>query len=487
MQMDNIQFENQYEITKELLKSWRKLSQKRSAKHKLWITFLGKVWAGVLVVLCVFAALFFNASRFFGFSLFFFTLLMYASFMPSIVSRQRVKRFLQFSGETTWLHTVCFGEEIVVKSGNSVTTYSYDKIRFIDENEECFYLWVGTNFSIVIYKSKFSVGRVDEFRTFIDEKSSEQEPLWKKRELNKKVLKKLLPRVIALIVAVFATLLYIWFFFLVPNTVSQVVKNQWGNNIHMITVEELPNGAVAFGTDGADSIHAMLLRKSANHYYYIKAHSYSITSIDSYNKGRELLFESKEEALSFSYTKEAIVYGVANFEWWNKNVPESEKRNYTVVSFQCGEVEFVLYYRELTGEKLSVSKYNNITGENYEETSNGYRAVFCSIEEITVDKIRNWLEDCEPNGQYYEYTYSDPDSWDMFIYYPFENKSNKLYESFEFCIVDQTVEIYVESSTSEEPPSEYILIRIQAPFREAWPNKYELIIDGQKIEMGNIQ
>ena len=46
-----------------------------------------------------------------------------------------------------------------------------------------------------------------------------------------------------------------------------------------------------------------------------------------------------------------------------------------------------------------------------------HKAAFYNIDEITVDKIKEWIDLCEPDGGYYQYIYSDLDSWDMFLYY----------------------------------------------------------------------
>lgn len=136
-------------------------------------------------------------------------------------------------------------------------------------------------------------------------------------------------------------------------------------------------------------------------------------------------------------------------------------------------------------ENMSISKYSNITGKNYEETSDGYRAAFYSIEEIDVDKIKKWIDTCQSNGKCYEYIYSDPDSWDMFVYYPVEDNTDKIYKSFKFCKVESTVKIYLENNivSTEEKPSDYILIRVQAPMRGAWPNDLMLFADDQQISV----
>ena len=134
-------------------------------------------------------------------------------------------------------------------------------------------------------------------------------------------------------------------------------------------------------------------------------------------------------------------------------------------------------------DNLSVTKYSEATGKYYEETANGYKAAFYTKEEITIEKSEDWLASCLSTGVYYQYIYSDPDSWDMFIYFPQSNGGNS-YNIFKFSVVDSIVNIYVTSDNSNQSTNaDYFIIRVQAPLRGAWPNASELYIDGKKIEM----
>ena len=76
----------------------------------------------------------------------------------------------------------------------------------------------------------------------------------------------------------------------------------------------------------------------------------------------------------------------------------------------------------------SVSKYSEITSRHYEESPNGYKAAFYEKNEIEITRINDWLASCES---------------------------------------------FVEN---DEPPNTvagYLLIRIQAPLRGAWPDSYK--------------
>jgi len=124
----------------------------------------------------------------------------------------------------------------------------------------------------------------------------------------------------------------------------------------------------------------------------------------------------------------------------------------------------------------SVTKYSDITSRYYEEIKNGYIAAFYEKSEIEIQSIIDWLASCEKSENYYQFIYSDPDSWDMFVYYHPENGfiSNN---SFRFFIDDSTVNIFVTNEDSVDAVDDYILIRIQAPLRGLWPNSSTLYLD----------
>lgn len=128
-------------------------------------------------------------------------------------------------------------------------------------------------------------------------------------------------------------------------------------------------------------------------------------------------------------------------------------------------------------ESLSTTQYSDATGKYYEETKNGYKAALYEKSEITVEKIQSWLASCETGEKYYQYIDSDPDSWDMFIFYPID------YKSFSFSVVDSTVKFYLTSNELSTNSKEgYTLIRVQAPSRGTWPNTSELYVDDSKID-----
>jgi len=165
-----------------------------------------------------------------------------------------------------------------------------------------------------------------------------------------------------------------------------------------------------------------------------------------------------------------------------------EDGSYTV-AIKSGDVG-TMYYCNVNGLwvksgnkelKWSVSKYSDITSRYYEETENGYKAAFYEKNEIDVQRIIDWVDSCEKSEEYYQYIYSDSDSWDMFVYLTLSN-GNFSNTELKFFIDGSTVNIFVTNDDSADTTAEYILIRIQAPLRGAWPDSSTLYVDGICIE-----
>jgi len=53
-------------------------------------------------------------------------------------------------------------------------------------------------------------------------------------------------------------------------------------------------------------------------------------------------------------------------------------------------------------DSLSVSKYSDITDSFYEQTPCGYKAAFYDKSEITIERIIDWLDSCEPSEGFYQ-------------------------------------------------------------------------------------
>ena len=139
---------------------------------------------------------------------------------------------------------------------------------------------------------------------------------------------------------------------------------------------------------------------------------------------------------------------------------------------------------DIADEELSISHYSDITNRHFEELSSGYMAAFFTKDEISLERITNWLDSRLSNEGFYLFIDSDPASWDMYIYYSPEDGFFDYY-SFRFSIVDSTVNIYVIiDDASPTFLSDYMLIRVQAPRRGSgpWPHSGTLYINGIEIE-----
>lgn len=348
--MENVLFENSYEVTKSLIKSWRKVSQKRSGKLRLWLDLLFKIWSLVMAVSSAVVCFAFNLPSLVVMAGAFAGLFIMSIILPIITLHKQFKYFADLTGSSVWNQAIRFGEKIEVESGNSVSTYSYEQIRYVEENNDCFYLWLGVGVIIILYKNAFTSGDASDFSSYIIDKCSESMPLWTKRERNGELLKKQLPAVIILAVIVIGLPLY--FCTVVVSSrrasgyesVSEAVKTQWSVSAQRIAEVEVQEGVVVFCSDEQEErVKAMLLKESDGRYHYITAHSYSIRDLTDYNDRAKYPFETDEETLAFASGKATVVYGVASKEWWN--FAESQRQRYAVIPFSCGNKDYYLYYR----------------------------------------------------------------------------------------------------------------------------------------------
>ena len=168
---------------------------------------------------------------------------------------------------------------------------------------------------------------------------------------------------------------------------------------------------------------------------------------------------------------------------------DDESYTVTVVSSDIGTTFFCLVdntWVENSEKNISwsVSRYSEITSRRYEETTTGYKAAFYEKSEIDIARITDWLAVCESSASYYQLVYSDLDSWDMFLYYSPKN-GNFGNNDFKFFVDRSTVNIFVANGELSDTTVDYLLIRIQAPSRGAWPSSSELYIDGKKINVAD--
>jgi hypothetical protein len=208
--MERIQFENKQEITKAFFRSMRKLSQKRSGKLRLWLNLIVKVWFALATTATIAVCVLFDVPELSEFAVAFAALFSLLFILPEFLLHKRFKGFSELTGNPAWIQTVRFGEKIETESGNAIASYGYDRLRYIEENDECFYLWIGSVFIMVLHKNAFTIGNQNEFLAFINEKCADYEPLWTKKQLNFILFKKRLLFIILLVIMTIGVSFYLW-------------------------------------------------------------------------------------------------------------------------------------------------------------------------------------------------------------------------------------------------------------------------------------
>lgn len=145
----------------------------------------------------------------------------------------------------------------------------------------------------------------------------------------------------------------------------------------------------------------------------------------------------------------------------------------------------ILLWPENPAPTISHSMYSDATGLHYQEW-NGYQAAVVERDFISAPRVLEWLDTlpAAAEGQgYYEFIYSDPDSWDMYIFWPAAGMAKNAAPaqgSMYFSISDSTVHLYFDSTSDAEPAD--VLLVVQAPMREAWPTGSAVHIGDQTIQ-----
>jgi len=349
--MENILFENRYEITIPFLRSLNKLSQKWSGKLRLWIIFFTKIWLAAFSISSAVVCVVLNIPSMFWFAVVLAVYLALEFIIPEVRLRKRFKRFASQSGCPVLEQTTRFGEKIEVESGNSLSTYSYEQIRYIEENGDRFYLWLGVDLIFILCKNAFTIGNINDFGAYINSKCSEKTPLWTKRTLNRELFKKHLTAILILLAMIIGSVLYLrWTASYRTSdlkSTEQAVQNIWGASAQCIAEVDVQNGAVIFYVnEQKQRINAMLLERSGKGYNYVTSHYYSIKDITEYNEKSGRLFETAEETLSFDNGKATVVYGIADKGWCDKNAnADIYSQKYNICVFVCSDKIYYLYYR----------------------------------------------------------------------------------------------------------------------------------------------
>jgi hypothetical protein len=227
--------------------------------------------------------------------------------------------------------------------------FPYDRFIYISEDEKRFFL-LRDNDITTVYKDAFTIGEAAGFGEFIRRKASEKKPLLTKRQSNFRTFRQSILLYVLLTVLCFIFVPNIWR----PNIRLDTLEQQMikrGYDVQVLETIELQGGAVVLAVSGIDTVEAVLLRKLGNQYSIADTHTYHITEVVNYNKqwsAAHGIFESQDDLLTFAAADWRVVYGVAEAAWWNSNqLSDNVKQRYTVVEFELGAGEFILYYRIL--------------------------------------------------------------------------------------------------------------------------------------------
>ena len=142
----------------------------------------------------------------------------------------------------------------------------------------------------------------------------------------------------------------------------------------------------------------------------------------------------------------------------------------------------------LLGVNLLLSGCSESKDEKLKDAK-GYKSTTLFAKDYQGSKLEKWIESCSGTGGYYEFINSDPDSWNLYIYYSninpkLENVSFKVDLKIEEKNVDIILKIYLteQNSDSDEQVVKDLVLDVKAPSRGAWPTKSEVYLDGIQVQ-----
>lgn len=125
--------------------------------------------------------------------------------------------------------------------------------------------------------------------------------------------------------------------------------------------------------------------------------------------------------------------------------------------------------------------YSEATQLYYRELD-GYQAAVIDRDFVAdIPQVAEWLDGIPQGAEtqgYYEYIYSDSDSWEMFILWPRNCMGEGLtpdFDSMRFAIEDGVVQLHFEGSIQTDGPD--LLLMVQAPRHGTWPTASALYVD----------
>lgn len=158
---ENIYFVDEHEMTDDLLRDMMYVfNRRRWIRLSLFFLFL---------IVCAVINILFNKDYFMiFFSLFlFFILLVYTMYLPKWQIKKLRRRVIDLKGNGISFVKLCFGERITGFSDGDVSHIDYDKITKIYDNTHSLILMVGKYQGVIVSKSGFVKGTLEEFKPFI--------------------------------------------------------------------------------------------------------------------------------------------------------------------------------------------------------------------------------------------------------------------------------------------------------------------------------
>lgn len=124
-----------------------------------------------------------------------------------------------------------------------------------------------------------------------------------------------------------------------------------------------------------------------------------------------------------------------------------------------------------------------------------YALNITNAEAIGLDAVDEWLEERTEGAGFQWLMYTDPDSWDAFIYIPeIQQRTGDLTNADVTIKVTEdepgrTLNVYLHTenvTTHEKPPQEQV-IHLAAPMRGAWPTAVCVYVDGVELPCDDME
>ncbi|MDR1674325.1 MAG: YcxB family protein [Oscillospiraceae bacterium] len=265
--MENIQFVNQCEIEKEQFNKQIKFASRRLGIEPLWFTVLRIICTVIMAgFLLGYVFLVRNSVILLCGVLFAIGVLVFCEVKRLTYVNTIYKSEIKNCEGGRWTSTKRFGEKIELQQSNNITvTYKYSQIRLIEEDEDCFLLYIGIETIMYVYKKGFTAGNADDFRNFIYAKLNTGTPdekitLWSEREFKNKVRKKNLPKKIVMSAILIGAVLWLvgvilWLAhpgfsydedFFTADSLPSILYSYEEDGFTLIATKELDGGIVIF-------------------------------------------------------------------------------------------------------------------------------------------------------------------------------------------------------------------------------------------------